>query len=81
MHDYSDRVVGYGADDRPSGFYAVFSMGVLIALAAIFNLIGNVGGSHTEYANNPSETKVTTGQATTERSEGPSTQSPDAQRR
>ena len=40
MHDYSDRVVGYGADDRSFGFYAVFS-------------------------------KATTGQATTERSEGP----------
>ena len=63
---------------RPA-FIAVLSMGVLIALAAIFNLIGNVCGSRTEHANNLSETKATTGQATTERSEGPPTQSPDAQ--
>jgi hypothetical protein len=80
-HDYPDRVVGYGADHHSSGYYAMLFAGVLAAMVAIFYLIGHVGGQRTEHANNPSETKATVGQATTERSEGPPTQSPEAQRR
>jgi len=80
MQDYSDHVVGYGADRHSSGYYAMLVAGVLATMIAIFYLIGHIGGSRTEHANNPSETKATTGQATTERSEGPPTQSPNAQR-
>jgi len=79
MQGYSGHVVGYGADRHSSGYYAMLVAGTLIALVAIFYWIGHVGGTRTEHANNPSETKATTGQATTERSETPPTQSPAAQ--
>jgi hypothetical protein len=64
MQDHPARVVGYGADHHSSGYYAVLVAGTLIALIAIFYLIGHVGGSRTVTAINPMETNATTGQAT-----------------
>lgn len=66
MQDYSDHVVGYGADRHSSGYYAMLVVGVLVAIAAIFYLIGHVGGQRPLHANNPLVTSTTTGQATTE---------------
>jgi hypothetical protein len=67
----SRRVVGYGAGSYSAGTYTAMALGALIALAAIFYLIGSVGGNRTENANNPSETKATVGQSTSERTETP----------
>jgi hypothetical protein len=66
MQGYSGHVVGYGADRHSSGYYAMLVAGALIALVAIFYLIGHVGGSRTMHANNPLDTKATTGQAVSE---------------
>jgi hypothetical protein len=77
--DEPNRVVGYGADRSSTGTYVAMALGVLIAMAAIFYLIGGVGGNRTENANNPSETKATVGQSTPERTEAPA-QSPTAPR-
>lgn len=65
MQDYPNRVVGYGADRHSASYYAMLVVGVLVAMAAIFYLIGDVGGKRPMHANVPLE-KSTTGQATTE---------------
>jgi hypothetical protein len=75
LDEQSDRVIGYGAGRYSSGMYTAMVLGTLIALVAIFYLIGQVGGNRTENANNPSETKATVGQSTSERTETPA-QSP-----
>jgi hypothetical protein len=62
--DYSDRVIGYGADHHSSGYYAVLVAGTLALMIAIFYLVGHIGGSRTVTAINPMETNTTTGQAT-----------------
>ena len=73
--DHPDHLIGYGADRHSSGYYAMLVAGTLAVMIAIFYLVGHVGGSRTEHANNPSETKATTGQATTE----PTTKAPTQQ--
>jgi hypothetical protein len=79
VNEQSGRVVGYGAGRHSAGAYTAMVLGALIALVAIFYLVGVVGGNRTENANNPSETKTTVGQSTPERAETP-TQSPTAPR-
>ena len=78
-HEPDRVVVGYGADRRSTGTYAALAIGVLVAMVAIFYVVGIIGGSRTENANNPSETKATTGQSTPERTPTPA-QSPTAPR-
>ena len=77
--EQSDRAVGYGAGRYSAGTYTAMVLGALIALVAIFYLIGQVGGNRTENANNPSDTKATVGQSTPERTETPA-QSPTTPR-
>jgi hypothetical protein len=79
LDERSDRPIGYGAGRHSSGMYTAMVLGALIALVAIFYLIGQVGGNRTENANNPSETKATVGQSTPERTETPA-QSPTTPR-
>ena len=78
-NDQPNRVVGYGAGRSSTGTYVAMALGVLIAIVAVFYLVGIVGGSRTENANNPSETKATVGQSTPERTETPA-QSPTTPR-
>ena len=57
LDERSDRPIGYGAGRYSAGTYTAMVLGALIALVAIFYLIGQVGGNRTENANNPSETE------------------------
>lgn len=77
--EQSDHAIGYGAGRHSAGMYTAMVLGALIALVAIFYLIGQVGGNRTENANNPSDTKATVGQSTPERTETPA-QSPTTPR-
>jgi hypothetical protein len=75
QNDEPNRVVGYGAGRSSTGTYVAMALGVLIAIAAVFYLVGVIGGNRAVNANNPSETKATVGQSTPERTETPA-QSP-----
>lgn len=79
LDERSDRPIGYGAGRYSAGTYTAMVLGTLIALAAIFYLVGYVGGNRPVNANNPSETSSTVGQSTSERTETPA-QSPTAPR-